>query len=144
MKTPGILLKTAAILMLIHATGHTLGHSRWKYPSDPGQQQIVKAMTGSRFPFMGKMRSAGDYFDGYGYACSIAMLVFVFTLWFLSSDIDIRRLPNIRLLWVLAAGLLLWGIDEWIWFFPLAAMTSWLASLCTFSAIIFLRKQELP
>ncbi len=30
MKTPKILLRIAAVLMLIHGLGHTIGHSGWK------------------------------------------------------------------------------------------------------------------
>lgn len=140
MKTAKISLRIAAVLMLIHLIGHTLGHSGWKNSAKPAQRPVIAAMTGPHFPFMGKMRSMGDYYDGYGYACSIAMLVFVCALWFLAADLSAGGRLVTRLLWVLALALLAWGIDEQIWFFPFAAYLSLLASMATFTAIFTARK----
>jgi hypothetical protein len=88
MKTPKILLRIAAILMVVHFFGHTLGFSGWKKATDPVQQDVIKQMTGPKFPLMGAIHSMGEYYDGFGYGCSIAILLFILTLWFVSGRIE--------------------------------------------------------
>ena len=88
MKRTKILLRTAATLMLLHLVGHTIGHSGWKTSSDPKQMEIIRLMTGPKFPFMGVNRSMGEYFNGYGYGVSIGMIAFILMLWFISEELE--------------------------------------------------------
>ena len=134
MKTPKILLRIAAALMLMHLLGHTIGHSGWKKSTDRVQQEVIRQMTGPKFPFMGVTRSMGQYFDGYGYACSIGLLLFILVLWFLSGELP--NAPGLAQKLMLSAALCLlaWGIDELIFFFPFAACITLLAFVLTLVA----------
>jgi hypothetical protein len=84
---PKLLLRIAAALIIIHGVMHTIGHSGWKNTTNPLQKQIVSQMTGHKFPFMGTSRSVGNYYDGYGYACSIALLLIGALLLITASDL---------------------------------------------------------
>ncbi len=119
MKTPKILLRIAAVLMLIHGSGHTIGHSGWKNSTDQIQQGVIRQMTGPKFPFMGVMRSMGEYFDGYGYACSIAILFFTLVLWFTSGELHASPGLAKKMMLTMFVCLFAWGIDEVIFFFLL-------------------------
>jgi hypothetical protein len=136
MKTSKILLRIAAALMLIHGLGHTIGHSGWKNSTDPVQQGVIHQMTGPKFPFMGVTRSMGEYFDGYGYACSIAMLLCTLVLWLTSGEL--YHSPGLakKMMLTMSVCLLGWGADEIIFFFPFAAATSLLAGACAVGAFL--------
>jgi hypothetical protein len=78
--TVKILLRIASILMLTHLIGHSFGRNGWKKTKDPILKEVGKHMMGPKFPNMGVFRSMGDYFDGYGYAASVSMCLFVIVL----------------------------------------------------------------
>src|ERR1700753_785393 len=86
MKAAKILLRVAAGLMLFHAAAHSIGHSGWKKPKDPLAREVIEKMTGTEFPFMGRIHSMGDYYDGYGYATTLGMLLFVGVLWVVAGE----------------------------------------------------------
>ncbi|MBS1532051.1 MAG: hypothetical protein JSU01_17250 [Bacteroidetes bacterium] len=133
-----ILLRIASVLMLIHCILHTIGFSSWK--DDPARKDVVKAMTGPRLPFMGSNRNMADYYDGFGYATSIALVLIAVSLWVVSTELTSRSLAK-KLILTLAIILTFWGVDEIIYFFPFAASISWLSALCTFIAYARLNKQ---
>src|SRR5471030_455161 len=88
---PKLLLRIAAILILIHAVLHTIGFSGWKSDPDPAKRQVIQLMTGQKFPFMGVSRNVGEYYEGFGYACSIALLLIAFLLWVTASESTSNR-----------------------------------------------------
>lgn len=137
---PKILLRIASILILFHDIGHTLGHSGWKHTDDPAKQDIINHMNGGRFPFMGAVHSMGDYYEGYGYASTLALLLIAAVLWIVSDapagSTDLVR----KILLVTATVLLAWGIIELIYFFPFAASFTLLAMLLTAWATFNLKK----
>lgn len=139
MKTK-LLLRIASGLMLFHLIAHSFGHSGWKNPPEAAQQDIIRAMAGEEFPFMGAMRSIGDFYDGYGWASSVALLFFVLVLWFLSGAADENRSLVSKLLWSLVICLFAWGILEFIFFFPFAAIITLLACSLTLIPAVRLRK----
>ncbi|HVW12391.1 MAG TPA: hypothetical protein VHB54_01130 [Mucilaginibacter sp.] len=133
-----ILLRVAAVLMFIHAVLHTTGFASWK--TDPNRQEVVKAMVGPKLPFMGANRNMAEFYDGFGYASTIALLLISVTLWMVSaSDNSLAK----KIILTLAVTLLFWGVDEIIFFFPFAACISWLSCLCTFIAFFSLKKQSI-
>lgn len=139
---PKILLRIASVLMLFHDVGHTIGHSGWKHSPDPAKQQIIDQMIGSRFPFMGAVHSMGDYFEGYGYTASLALLLIAAILWLL-SDAPAQTGPLVKkLLIVTTVTLLAWGIAELIYFFPFAASFTLLAALLTSISIFRISKES--
>jgi hypothetical protein len=138
-----LLLRIAAGLMLIHLVGHSIGHSGWKKSNNPLLQEVISQMTGPKFPFMGVTRSMGEYFDGYGYAVSIGMIIFILILWSISGELETS--PRLAKKAMLAIGVCLfaWGIDEVIFFFPFAAANSLIAFVCTIAAYISFKPREM-
>ena len=137
-----LLLRISSALLLIHALLHTLGHSGWKKSPDPLKQSVIDAMLNNKFPFMGTMRSQGDYFDGYGYCVTIALLILTIILWQISSALSQNTALVKNILFTITGGLLFWAIDEFVFFFPFAAIITLLASAAAFFAAFQLNKQS--
>jgi hypothetical protein len=137
---PKILLRIAAILILIHAVLHTFGFSGWK--TDPARREVIQQMTGQKLPFMGASRNMGEFYDGFGYASSIALLLIASLLWIVSGELLSNRSLAKKVILILSFGLLFWGIDELIYFFPFAASISLLACICGFWSLFGLSKQK--
>jgi hypothetical protein len=134
--------RIAAGLMFLHMAGHIMGMLTWTNVDTFAQQSAVAAMTNNHFKFMGAMRSYGDYFNGFGNACTVYMVLVVCLLW-LSAKF-FRQNPSIAKTLVLLTGLSLavWAILEWVYFFPLAAGMTTLASI--FSLIAGSEKTKKP
>ncbi len=128
--------------MFLHDIGHTFGHLTWKQSPDPAKQEVIKQMTDNKFPFMGAVRSMSDYYDGYGWASTLALLLIAAILW-IASGVKTESANLVKkILVVLSLILLAWGIDELIFFFPFAAAFSLLAFLLTGIAIFQIRNQK--
>ena len=81
--SPTLLLRIASIISLVFTLGHTLGGlRRW---SPMGDNEVLKAMTTVRFDTMGANRSYLDFFMGFGWSLSVAMLLQTVLLWQLAS-----------------------------------------------------------
>src|SRR5258708_1593045 len=129
---PKLLLRIAAILIFIHAVLHTVGFSGWKSDPDPAKHQVIAQMTRQKFPLMGTSRNMGEYYDGFGYASSIALLLIGFLLWVTAGESTSNTTLSKKVILILSFGLLFWGADEIIYFFPFAASITLLACLCCF------------
>jgi len=136
--SPKILLRIASVLMFIHCVLHTIGFDSWK--GDPDKQGVYDAMNGPKFPFMGVHRNMLEFYDGFGYASTIALLLIAVSLWIISSELAAGSLAR-KMTLTLAVILVLWGADEIIFFFPFAAGISLVSALCTFWAYSGLAKQ---
>jgi len=106
---PKILLRIAAILIFIHSVLHTFGFGTWKEAPDPVYKVIVNGMTGHKFPFMGAIHSLGDFYEGFGYASSIALFLIAVVLWFASGETS--RCANLskKIIYVVGIALVAWG-----------------------------------
>jgi len=140
--TPKLLLRIAAVLIFVHATLHTIGFTTWKTAPDPVEQEVVHQMTGHQFPFMGAIHSLGDYYDGFGYASSIALLLIAVLLWMASGEVLVNNSLAKKMVLVLSYALLLWGIDEVIYFFPFAAGITFAACICSRWSVYLMGKQN--
>lgn len=134
-----ILLRIASGLLIFHLVAHMLGHSGWKRADEPLKQEIINKMIGHEFPFMGAERSMGDYFEGYGYASTVALAFMAAVLWIISGGLNTNKELSYRVLLSLALALLFWSIIEFIYFFPFAASITLLSCLLTFASAIQLR-----
>ncbi len=131
-----LLLRISSVIMLLHLAGHMFGHLTWKKSKDAVRQGIIDQMLRHKLPFMGKTRSLGEYYDGYGYAAALAMLLSATLLWILAGFMGINAEIVRMLLWPISVFLIVWGIDELIFFFPFAAMFSLLSGILSIIAII--------
>ena len=137
---PKILLRIASAVVIFHDMGHTLGAVTWRQSPDPIKQMIINQMIEHKSPFMGAMRSMGEYYEGYGYAATIALLLIGIILWLVSA-VSLQNLDMVRkILIAIGVSLLLWVADELIFFFTFAAAFSLVASLLTFLAVFNLKK----
>src|SRR5260221_3188663 len=118
---PEILLRIASIIMLIHTVGHTLGTLGWKKTTDPTKKEVISQMTENKFPFMGASKSMGDAMDGYGFSAIGSLLLVAVLLWLVSNSLGLQTNLIRNILILIAANLLVLGICELIYFFPLAA-----------------------
>ena len=137
-----LFLRIASGLMIFHLIAHSFGHSGWKQTTDPIKQEVVSQMIEHKFQFMGTDRAMGDYYNGYGFCVSIALLFFAIVLWLLSCSLKDSAALAYKLLIATIVCLFVWSIDEFIFFFPFAACITLLAAILALVATIQLRIQK--
>ncbi len=131
--TSKLLLRIAATMMLLHTIGHTFGALTWKNPPNTAVGQVIKGMVDNHFDFMGRSVSLAAFFDGYGLMMILVLISISTILWFLSAE---AKTPfTTRLLTLLTVFLLAMGIIEFFYFFPLPAIFSSVAGVCTLFAM---------
>ena len=134
-----IILRIAAGLMFFHLLGHLVGATTWKTNPDPNVQQTINQMLDNKFMFMGATQTLAGHHDGYGYAGALALLFFAIILWIISSvDVNTKAISS-KIVFVTSFIILLWGINELIFFFPFAAAFSLISSLLGFYTLSLLR-----
>jgi len=137
-----LLLRIAAAIIFLHAVGHTTGVYTWKNANSHVRQDLIKQMTEQKFAFMGANATMAAFYDGFGYAATIAMLLIAALLWIIGGIAEKNAALSAKVLWPVAAFLFLLGIDEIIYFFPMAAVFSFLAFLLTVFSIFKLSRSK--
>jgi len=137
---PKLLLRIASVIIFLHAIGHTIGVYTWKDPKSLVPQQVIDQMTGQKFIFMGTNATMAAFYEGFGYASTIAMLLVVSILWITGTAVEKNASLSSKILWPVAAFLFLMGIVEIIYFFPMAVAFSFLAFLLTVVSIFKLNR----
>jgi hypothetical protein len=130
--TSRFLLRIAAILMLLHAVGHTLGIITWQKPNGKIPIDIVQKMQDTHFSFQGKDSTMAAFFSGHGYAGTILLLFIVSILWTLSNSTDKN---STKILGLTGFAIVLLAIDEFLYFFPMAVAFSLIAAALVFLSI---------
>lgn len=126
--------------MFLHDLGHTVGALTWKQTKDPAMQEVIRQKTENKFPFMGAIRSMGEYYDGYGFITTLALLFIAAILW-IASTVTPMNVEIIKKILVVASIILLFlGILELVYFFPFAASFSLFAFLLTTIATLRIGK----
>lgn len=97
-------------------------------------------MLDNKFMFMGATQTLAGHHDGYGYASALALLFFAIILWIVSSADANTNAMSSKIILVTSFVLLLWGIDELIFFFPFAASFSIISSALGFYSLTLLKK----
>ncbi|HET7886132.1 MAG TPA: hypothetical protein VFL62_07910 [Bradyrhizobium sp.] len=114
------LLRTASIISLFFALGHTLGGlKQW---SPMGDNEVLKAMASVRFDTMGTNRSYLDFYMGFGWSLSVALLLQSALLWQIAS---LARSETVRLkpiIGIFAIATLASGVIAWFYIFPVPAL----------------------
>lgn len=120
--TTTLLLRIASVISLLFTAGHTLGGlKKW---SPMGENEVLKAMTTVRFEAMGVNRSYLDFFMGFGWSISVAMLLQTLLLWQMASlaKTDAARVRPMIATFALAT--LVSGVIAWRFIFPVPALFS--------------------
>jgi hypothetical protein len=121
-------LRIAAILMLLHTAGHTMGALTWKKAPNVRVAAVVTGMENEHFDFMGRSLTLASFFNGYGFIMIGVLLLISILLWLLSSA------PVRSMILLLGLFLFFMAIMEFIYFFPFAAAFSLLAGISTLFA----------
>ena len=117
-----LLLRIASVISLVFTAGHSAGGlQKW---SPMGENDVLKAMTDIRFDTMGANRSYLDFFMGFGWSITVAMLLQTILLWQLAalarSD-PARTRPMIA---VFALATAASGVIAWRFILPIPALFS--------------------
>ena len=122
---PKLLFRSAAVLMLLHTVGHTLGTLTSSEPPNPRVGLVIKGMETEHFSFMGRTTTLAQTFNGYGVILIFVLLLISVQLWLLAAT------PNKSMVLTLAVYLLITCCFEYIYFFPFAALFTLLAGIAT-------------
>ena len=136
-----LILRIAAVIMFLHLLGHMVGALTWKNNPDPFVQETIKQMINHPFMFMGASQTLAGHHDGYGFAGALALLFFSVILWIVSGADQYTKSMSRKIVIVISIILLLWGVDELIYFFPFAAAFSLISSALGFYSLILSEKQ---
>jgi hypothetical protein len=71
--TATLFLRTAAVLTVLYALGHTSGYP-WKPPPGAREDALVHTMQSLRFEELGEVRTLWDYYIGFGFVITGYML----------------------------------------------------------------------
>jgi hypothetical protein len=82
--TPTLWLRIASGVAALYAAGHTLGHP-WTASHDVMAQGVTVAMQGVHFSAAGENRSYWDFYQGFGYALSVLLVLQAVLLWQLAT-----------------------------------------------------------
>jgi len=120
--TTTLLLRIASVVSLVFTAGHSLGGLRQWSPM--GDNDVLRAMTTVRFDTMGANRSYLEFFLGFGWSLSVAMLLQTVLLWQLAALAQpdpsrVRPMIAVFALATLASGVIAWRL-----IFPVPALFS--------------------
>jgi hypothetical protein len=120
--TTTLFLRIASVISLLFTAGHTLGGlKKW---SPMGDNEVLKAMTTVRFEAMGVSRSYLDFFMGFGWSISVAMLMQTVLLWQMASLAHTNAAQVRPMIAVITLATLASGVIAWRLIFPIPALFS--------------------
>jgi hypothetical protein len=125
-----LLLRIAAVLILLQLLGHTYGHIIWdKRPEDPRMQEVLDAMKGYKGEFMGATKSMADYYTGYSLMIFFLYIMTIAILWMLSTRINDDKGLVRKILYPIGFTYLAVGVILYLHFFLFAASLSFMAGI---------------
>lgn len=118
--TRTLLLRIASVISLLFTAGHSMGGlKKW---SPMGENEVLRSMTTVHFDTVGVSRSYLDFFMGFGWSISVAMLLQTVLLWQMSS-LARNNAANVRpMIAVFALATLASGAIAWRFIFPVPAL----------------------
>jgi hypothetical protein len=138
-----LLIRLAILLILIHFLGHLFGHMTWKESDGNAiHQEVIREMTENKFDFMGARRSMGDYYEGYGLLILIKYAMLIALLWIIGNHVAEYSHFCKKLLYPVSAALIVFGVVEFVYFFPFAASMSLGAGILTLISTFSLSGQK--
>lgn len=131
-------LRSASILTLVHAIGHTVG-GVYGTPAPGPQQTVIDVMKSSIFLVMGYNRSLWHFYHGMGLAVTILLTVEAWVFWLLGnvardSDADLR---DVLVIFVL--GYLALAVNSLRYFFVAPVFLELLIAACLVMAILSIK-----
>jgi hypothetical protein len=135
-----LLLRIAAVVILLHSFGHTAGLLTWQATNGDVPSEVVQKMQEIQFSFMFKNGcTMADFYSGASWCGVLFLLLVAIMLWTLSNRDD--KL-TVKLLWFIATAIALLGVIEIVYFFPFAVSFCAIAATLVFISIFKLKKQN--
>jgi hypothetical protein len=89
-----------------------------------GDNQVLKTMAAVHFDIMGANRSYLDFYVGFGWSLSVAMLMQTVLLWQMASLARTNAAGVRPMIAVIALATLAGGVVSWLFIFPVPALFS--------------------
>lgn len=129
-----LLYRTASVLLILFALGHTLGFRRvdprWKLDS------IIAALRSTHFEVQGLNRTYWDFYVGFGLFVTILLLFTAMLAWQLGG-LPKGHLSEMRLVgWSLAACFVVVTFLSWKYFFIVPVIFSGIVAICLILAAL--------
>jgi len=122
---PKLLLRIAAIVLILHAIGHSMGTFTWQKTDSGIPTEVVQIMQEVHFDFMGKENTMAGMFTGNGTTGIISLFFMSAILWVVSSW---NNKYATKILWIVFCAILLLAFAEVVFFFPMAYMFCFVAA----------------
>jgi len=135
--TTTLLLRIASAISLVFTAGHSLGGlKKW---SPMGDNDVLRTMTAVYFDTRGAHRSYLDFFMGFGWSISVAMLMQTLLLWQMASlaRTDVAHVRPMIAVFALASFAT--GIIAWLFIFPMPALLSSVLTITLVAAYVVAR-----
>ena len=127
---PKILIRIAALTVLLLLIGQSMGMLMWDNPADAQKKTVVQLMKAVSTPFMGATKSLADFYTGNNWLIFGFHGLVIFILWVLSAQIGS---PQKRLVVTIVSAIaliyLIFSVVYFIYFFPLPIILSLLTSI---------------
>lgn len=120
--TATVLLRISAVISLFFAIGHSLGGMKQWSPM--GENEVLKSMSTVKFDVMGASRSYLDFFMGFGWSISVALLLQSALLWQLASLARVDGMQVRPMIGMFALASLASSVIAWRFIFPVPALFS--------------------
>jgi hypothetical protein len=129
-----LLYRTASVLLILFALGHTLGFRRvdprWRLDS------IIAALRSTHFEVQGLNRTYWDFYVGFGLFVTILLLFTAILTWQLGG-LPKDHLSDMRLVaWSLAACFVVVTFLSWKYFFIVPVIFSGVVAICLILAAL--------
>ncbi|MCF0054104.1 hypothetical protein LXM25_28785 [Dyadobacter sp. LJ53] len=139
-----MLVRISAALIVVHLLGHTIGHLTWDEPEDPKMGEVVKVMKSYSADFMGASKTMAEYYNGYSIMIFGLFIMTILLLWSISGFVTEQKDIANKLLLPIGVIYILFGVVEFVYFFPFAAGISLCSGLCTTLAVFVNKKVPYP
>ncbi|ETZ20870.1 hypothetical protein [Pedobacter sp. V48] len=123
-----LLIRISVFLLFVHLIGHFIGHV-YRDEAEGSLGGVAKVIKSRKVVFMGVDRSLADYSNSYSWMLFGLYAMSMILLWQLSSYLKENRNLAKRLLFQIGITYLFFGTIELLYFFPFAAVVSFLVGL---------------
>jgi hypothetical protein len=132
-----LLLRISALSIFLNAALHIYIHLEWKSLANTASAAVANQAPAAKISLLGASHSLADYFDGYGYVIAIFLVLIGALLWALSDISEKYPAPGLKLLIPLVLFLIVLFFYTLVFFTPVEAVFSAIASaLCTRAIVI--------
>lgn len=136
-----IWLRALAAILLLFATGHTMGTLSPKVTHGPAEATVLAAMQGVRFPMMGFERSYWELYQGFALTVSLMLFLMAVLAWQVSGVSRRNPATALPMAWTLLVWCVGIAVLGWMYFFWAPIGFATLAAVVAAGAIVLLRRE---